>query len=520
MNDAPVSTESVSSRYAVTLGAQLLRLLVSLITATIVPRTLGPAIYGNYSFLLSTSAAVRGVLDNGAQQAFFTFSSQERCSGSLTRLYALVLGGQFALVLLLIGLAALTGKLDWLWRAQQPDQILLVTMLDWALFLAVSLQQLGDTKALTAYPQVAGAAVSLATLAALLALHFTGRLDFYSYVWLSLAGALFTCGLLIHRFLIRRREQFWSGALEPRRYAQRWWRFARPLILPQYYLPLVAWLGLYLIQRWYGSAEQGYYALALQWSAFAMVCTSSGVWIFWREIAHHAALDLRATAPVYQQFSALFFFLALVLSCGLSGGSALLVQIVAGERFHPAAPVLAIMAFYPISQTINQLTAAAMKATERTASYARWTVLLSFPDLLLTYLLLAPPTASVAGWHLGAIGLALKTALYGLICAEVYDWLNCRFLRISYVRGLLRRVMVAAAVAVMATVLLRFGAAWLLRLGFGATAALILASLAYAAAVAMLVLLRPTVAGISREQLLRGLRTLSFSSGAARTASS
>ena len=48
----------------------------------------------------------------------------------------------------LIGiLAALTGKIDWLWHKQRLDQIVLVTMLDWALFLALSLQQLGDTKA-------------------------------------------------------------------------------------------------------------------------------------------------------------------------------------------------------------------------------------------------------------------------------------------------------------------------------------------------------------------------------------
>jgi O-antigen/teichoic acid export membrane protein len=361
--------------------------------------------------------------------------------------------------------------------------------------------------------------VSLVTLAGLVVLRFSGRLDFYSYVWLNLAGALLICTVLIHRFLIRRREQFWSGALGLRHYVRRWWRFARPLILPQYYLPVVGWLGLYLIQSWYGSAEQGYYALALQWSAFAMVCTSSGVWIFWREIAHHAARDLRATAPVYQQFSALFFFLALALSCGLSAGSALLVQIVAGERFQPAAGVLAVMAFYPISQTINQLTAAAMKATERTASYARWTVLLSFPDLLLTYLLLAPSTAWVPGLHLGAMGLALKTALYGLLCAEVYDWLNCRFLGVSYPSVLLRRLAAAAAVGVIATVVLRFGAAWLLRVGLGPITALILAALVYAATVAMMVLVWPSVAGISREQFVRRLRALGFSTGAARAAS-
>ena len=508
MNDSPATVESVSSRYAVTLGAQVLRLLVSLVTAAIVPRTLGPSIYGNYSFLLSTSAAVRGVFDNGAQQAFFTFSSQERSSGPLTKLYALVLGGQFASVLALIVLLALTGKIDWIWHEQRLDQILLVTVLDWALFLALSLQQLGDTKAHTAYGQLLGAAVALTVLAGLLVMRITGTLDFYTFVWLNLTGALVTCSALSYRFLVRNRLLFWSGAIEARRYAQRWWRFASPLLLPQYYLPVVAWLGLYLIQKWYGSAQQGYYALALQWSAFAMLFTTSGVWIFWREVAHHAVQDLRHTAVVYGKFSSLFFFLALVLSCGLSAGSALLVQVVAGERFRPAAAVLAVMAFYPISQTINQLTAATMKATERTRSYARWTIALSLPDLLLTYLLLAPTTAAVPGLHLGAMGMAIRTALFGLVTAEVYDWLNCRYLRISYTRVLLRKLIAAAAVGALAVLLLESGGAWLERRGLGDVAALVLASAVYATAVALLVLVYPSVAGISREQLLPLMRAL------------
>lgn len=507
MNDAHPPAESVSSRYAVTLGAQVFRLLVSLVTAAIVPRTLGPAIYGNYSFLLSTSAALRGCLDNGTQQAFFTFSSQERASGPLTRLYALALGVQFAVVLLLIAAAALTGRIDWLWRAQHLDQIVLVTVLDWALFIALSLQQLGDTKGLTAFAQMTGAAVAAVTLCGLLALRLTGTLDFYTFVWLNLCGALLTCGTLVYRFLVRQRALFWSGRLEARGYVRRWWRFTSPLILPQYYLPLVAYLGLYLIQRWYGSAEQGYYALALQWSAFAMVFTTSGVWIFWREVAHHAGRDLRHTARVYQRFSTLFVFLALVLAWGLSAGSRLLVEVVAGERFRAATAVLAIMAFYPISQTINQLTAASMKATERTASYARWSVLLSVPELLLTYLLLAPTTGAVPGLHLGAIGMAIKTAFYGLATALVYDWINCRFLGIGFGRALVGKLMVAAVLGAVAILLIGYGGSWLEQRGLGALAALVLSSAAYAVAVALLILMRPGMAGLTREQLIDALRS-------------
>jgi O-antigen/teichoic acid export membrane protein len=294
-----------------------------------------------------------------------------------------------------------------------------------------------------------------------------------------------------------------------RAYAKRWWRFTTPLIFLQLYLPVVAYLGLYLIQTWYGSEEQGYYALALQWSTFAMVFTNSGVWIFWREVAHHSAAgDLQHAAKTYERFSRLFMFLALALAFWLSASSTMLVQIVAGSRFRSAGSVLAIMAFYPVSQTINQLAMASLKATERTASYALWTVLLSIPDLFLTYLLLAPTSAPVPGLHLGAIGMAIKTTLYGLLVAQVYDWLNCRFLGILYAQALGRRIVALLAVGAVALVLIGVGGPWLQRAGMGQLTALMLSSFAYAAAIVLTVWFWPGLAGLSRAQIVQGIRSL------------
>jgi O-antigen/teichoic acid export membrane protein len=509
LNHEHTPAESVSSRYIVTLGAQVFRLLLSFATATIVPRALGPATYGNYTFLLSTSGAIRGVLDSGTQQAFFTFSAQERASGPLTRLYALWLGAQMAVVALLIGVAAATGKTEWLWHAQHLDQIVLVTALDWVVFLAISLQQLGDSKGLTAYLQLSGAAIAALALVALVVLRVAGALDFYSFVCLNLACAALTCAVQAYRLLVKHRGLLWSGTLRARAYVSRWWTFTRPLIFLQFYLQVVTYLGLYLIQTWYGSEEQGYYGLALQWSAFAMVFTNSGVTIAWREIAHHTGSgDLRHAARTYDQFSALFFYLALALAFWLCTSSGLLVQIVAGARFRPAGSVLAIMAFYPVSQTMNQLAIASLKATEHTASYARWTVLSSILELFLTYLLLAPSSAPVPGMQLGAVGMAIKTACYGLAVAQLYDWLNCRFLGIPYAGALGRRALAVLAVSADAALLIGAGRPWLQRAGMAQLNALVVCSVGYAAAIVLMVWLWPGLAGLSRAQVSRGIRLL------------
>lgn len=501
--------DSVRSRYTVTLAVQLFRLLQSALSSTLVLRALGPVTYGNYSFLLSTATTLRGLFDNGSQQAFFTFSAQERASGSLTKLYGLVVAGQLVLVLSIVALAALTGKTGWLWHAQRLDQIFWVTVLEWMIFLAASLQQLGDSKGLTVNLQLIGAAVSLVSIVGLLLLWSRARLNFYTFVWLNLASAGLTCASLAYWLLARHQAIFWRGTFEIRHYVRRWWKFAAPIIPLQFYLPVVAYLGVYLIQRWYGPQEQGYYGLALQWSTFALLFTNAAVWIFWREIAHHTAAGaFSVAAATYRQFSQLFFSLAVILACWLSAGSSVFVRVVAGDRYIPAGPVLAVMAFYPVAQTLGQLTTSALKATEQTARYSRWCLLLSVPDLILTYLLLAPRTARVPGLHLGALGLASKTAIYALVSVQFYDHLNCRSLGLSYTRGLRSRLLALGIIGATAFITLDLGSGWLVRVGLSSISALGLTSSVYAAAVALLCWQQPQLMGLSRAQLVRGLRQL------------
>lgn len=505
--DGTAAPDRVGARYAATLGAQGVRLLASFVVAMIVPRTLGPALYGTYTFLLSTAATLRAFVDTGTQQAFFTFSSQERASGPLTRLYACALALQFLVVMGIVAVALITNRYEILWHGQQPDHIVWVTLVDWALFLALSLQQLGDSKGLTIYPQLIGAGVSLASLACLVLLWATGSLGFHSFVWLNLASAFVSSGILAWWLLGRHRALLWEGALAAGNYLKRWWRFARPLVLLQIYLPLVAYLGIWLVQRWYGAAEQGFYALALQWSTLALVFTNAGVSIFWREIAQQSAGDSpHLAARTYMVFSRMLFFISIVLACGLSAGSELLVHIVAGPAFAPAIAVVAIMAFYPASQTLGQLATAALKATEQTSRFARWSVALSIPDLLLVWLLLAPSTAAIPGWGLGAEGMAIRTAVYGLLSVHVLDWMNCRSMSLPYRDVILPRLLGALGAGALAFLTIRIGGAWLAGSGAGDIPALVLASLAYGLGILAMVWFAPKLAGLERDQLQRLLR--------------
>lgn len=168
------------------------------------------------------------------------------------------------------------------------------------------------------------------------------------------------------------------------------------------------------MQSWYGSVEQSFFALALRWSALVLVFTSAALSIFWREIAHWTAQgQYHKASQIYQRFDRLLVFLSLVLACWLSFTSPVLVPLLAGEAYRAAVPTMMVMAFYPVTQTYGQLTTAAIKATERTAFYRNWSIAFSLPDIVLTYLVVAPREAF--GWNLGAIGVALKMVVYGFL---------------------------------------------------------------------------------------------------------
>lgn len=504
MANIPVQpVESLRRRYAATLLTQFIQFVATIVTSGIVPRALGPAAFGNYNFLLNTASTIRSFLDPSANQAFFTFSSQEKQSGGLTKTYALLLLLQIMIVFALVGVLAILQSTTLLWPHQAVDQIVWVTILEWCLFVTASLRQLGDSKGLTVRAQAIVLFTAFINVSGLLTLNYFETLNFYTYVWLNLFTALLIGFALGYWLLVVNRAITWEGSLRENisGYIKRWWIYASPLILLEYYKPIVAYLGIYLLQRWYGSAEQGYFALAAKWSALVLVFTTSALSIFWREIANAMANnEQERAARTYYKFTNFLFFLALVLCTWLSFNSSLLVEILVGDEYQAAIPVLALMAFYPLQQTYGQINTAALKGAEKTKIIRNLGIWLSIPDVLLSYFLLASPNAPIPGLNLGAMGIAIRMVVYGLISVQMYEWMSHRTFELNYIKTLIQKIIV---------MLIIFTCGWLALLNIPDMLAsfklhsltmLILSTAVYFTLISIIVLLRPQLLGISRNE--------------------
>ena len=511
-----VHVQGKDRRYLVTLGSQLVRLILAGVTASIVPRALGPLQYGNYNFLVGTATSIHSFLDPSASHAFFTFSSSQVRTGSLSRIFAGVLATQLAIALTLVSVAYLGGWLTAIWPGQAGFHVAMVTTSVWLTFVATALQQLGDSKGLTLKAQLLGLISTASALVGVVVLAAVGALTFETMVITTGTAALLGCLLLGRFLLVDHHEQCWDGNArkDGGQVVRAWWAYARPLLSIEYCTPLVTFLSLYLVQTQYGPREQGYLSLATRWSALVVVFTSASLMIVWREVARHSATgDLSGASEVYRRFSSGLFCVTLVLCTLLSGLSPLLVAGIAGPDYAPAIPVVAIMAFYPLQQMAGQLTAAAFKATGRTIAYRNLGFLYFGFDLALVYFLLVPADAFIPGLGLGAVGVAIRLVVFGLIGVQLYERADARYFRFSYVQATLSKIRSIILVGAVAFATLRWAPARLLEYTAGSTvAAATIASILYLSIIGVIVFRWPEIMGLTRAHVEWSLDQLGLTS--------
>ena len=95
------STPTLARRYAYKLLANVASVPVYLVMEAILPRALGPQMYGNYSFATNLFQQLSGFLDMGTSTCFYNALSRRQGEGGLIAFYVRV-----GLLVLCISLAA------------------------------------------------------------------------------------------------------------------------------------------------------------------------------------------------------------------------------------------------------------------------------------------------------------------------------------------------------------------------------------------------------------------------------
>lgn len=409
--------------------ANVLRAALSLATGLLVARGLEPSHYGDLTYLLGSFVAIRALLDMGSSNAFYTFISRQPRGRRFYLLYFGWLLLQFAVCLLMVAAVLPQGAIERIWLGHSREMILLALS---ASFMQqqvwTTITQLGESGRLTVKVQALGLAVAFTHLAIVAALVLMGALTVKA-VLLALVGEYLVL-LPFASQLLRIPELLSSALAEPPSAVilAGYWRFCRPLVVVGLMAFVYEFADKWLLQRFGGSSQQGFYQIAAQMSAVSLIATTSILNIFWKEIAEASAReDKERLARLYKKVSRGLLMLGAVVSCILIPWSQQIVVVLLGSAYQASWPVLALMLLYPIHQSTGQVNAAMFMACERTSAYMAIAVAGQLLSLPISYFLLASPTQQpIPGLGLGAYGLALKMVGLNLILVNFQAWMIAR----------------------------------------------------------------------------------------------
>lgn len=382
-------------------------------------------------FLLGSFVAVRTLLDMGSSNAFYTFISQRPRGRRFYLYYFGWLALQFVIPVLMVTVLMPEAMIAKIWLGHSRTIILLAFT---AAFMQQqvwqTLSQIGESLRKTVRVQIIGMAVGIGHLIMVFLLLAYGLMSVRMILWL-LIGEYPLAALWAFRFL--RGKKTIAAPDEPATFSVRsmlreYWVYCKPLAL----LSLVAFLyefaDRWLLQRFGGASQQGFYQIAYQFATVSLLATTSILNIFWKEIAEaNARQDKQRLAALYHKVSRSLVMLGAVLSGFLIPWTDQIVTLILGKPYIMAVPVLAIMFLYPIHQSMGQIGGTMLLAGGYTKAYMTISVTMAQISLPLSYFVQAPTHgALIPGLGLGAIGMAAKMVLVNIISVNTLAWIIAR----------------------------------------------------------------------------------------------
>ncbi len=510
-----ILTERPWIRAGASIGANLVRGAVSFATGLVVARSLGVTRFGEFAFLLGTFSALALLLDFGTTSAFYTMLARRRRGVRFFLVYVIwTVGVQFIVTALVIGLLLPDEALRKIWLGiDRPLVLLSLTARFVMTQVWTTVTQAAEALRKTLLIQGVATIQVLAHLLFVLAAIHVNRLSITLLLALPIVEYLLLTVVLAPSLLRThlRNESEGGGTGETfGNVVEEYWRYCKPLVIYSIVGFAYQFADRWLLQHFGGGAQQGYFAIGLQFANIANLVTASILAVIWKEVAEaYERNDLERVRTIFERVRRGIFFFGAAVSAMLLPHVALLLRHTVGAQYAGATLCVTLMFLYPIHQAIGQFQGTFLLATGETATYSFvgiGSMLLSIP---IAYVVLATPATNPPGLGWGAVGLAAKMVVLQLIAVTVqfralrrqhdFPW---QWTWEALVLGSLAALSFAAwLIAAWTGSLLRFSGSDVL------TA--VLAAVIYCAVVALAVARRPLLVGLTsmqRDAILRMAR--------------
>ena len=431
-----MATDSLKKRYLAKLFANLIGLAISLVTAGIIPRGLGPKAYGDFSFLSNFFGQVVSFLNMGTSIGFYTKLSQRQQDFGLVSFYLSFTGLVSLLLIVFVGSIHVTGAYTMLLPDQAPFYLYLAAVWGILTWFVQVLNKMADAYGVTVSTEIARIIQKGLGLVLILTLFLMNQLNLthfflYHYFILLFLALAFIWVMERSGHSLRRRWKF--SIVQIKAYTKEFYDYSHPLFVYALVGLIVGILDRWLLQYFSGSVEQGFYGLSYKIGAICFLFTGAMTPLITREFAiTFDKKDIPEMARLFRRYIPMLYAIAAYFACFIAVEASKVTYIIGGEKFQHATLAVMIMAFYPIHQTYGQLSGSIFYATGQTRLYRNIGVTFMILGLPVIYFLVAP--VKMMGLDAGATGLAIKMVALQFIAVNVQLWFNARLLKLRFWR--------------------------------------------------------------------------------------
>lgn len=409
--------DGLLKRYSARLGVEVFGLFLSFLTMGIVPRSLGPRLFGIWNYLVDVFSQATSLFDSGISTGLINQIIRE-LNDSRTRRVFFQYVALFCFVFF-VSLAVLGafGLRTFFSADSSMSHWIFVAFYVVANWVSLQVNRLVDAHGVT----VAGERVRLASkigiFLGLVGLGFKHWLTvetlailyvlvalFQSYYWLAmLARSGVTPIFGAPTTLTQAKDKI--GDI---------WHYSSPLVIYSIFGFAFSVVDRWLLQHFGGSENQGFYGLGFHFASILFAPVSPITPLLIRDLTrmHASNRPGDASKMLKQYLTAASCFLGALGAFAMVHATEI-VSILGGSRFLAATHVLAVLSFYPASQVFGQFANAGCLAFLETRIIRNMGFVFGVVGAFSSYAILKHWTSfSMAPF---ALALAIKTVVLGFI---------------------------------------------------------------------------------------------------------
>ena len=500
-----MNKNSIEVRFLSTFITNILRAGIFFIAGLVIARTLGPGEYGNFNFLLGSFISLAALVNMYSSHAFYTFISQRQRGGKFFIYYAVWLLAQL-FILLALALFSPVSLREKIWLGHPMHLVLLALLCSFAMNqLWRFVTQIGESTRDTVGIQIRILALAIIYLVCVLVLagyHVVSikRLFILNIILYLLFSALYAWHVYKTGTLSKKKREDLTGVFKEFK------SYCSPLVIYTGIGFLYSFADYWLLQKFGGSVQQGYYAIGARFSGLSLIATTSMLQVFWKEIAEANSLgNIERVRSLYNQVSRNLYFFSAAISCVMIPFSREILALLLGPQYEAAWLPLSLLLFYSIHQSLGQIAGTMLLSTGRTKAQSYIGISFMTFSIPIAYILLASKSAIVPGFQLGAVGLAIKMVGCQILGVNVSTFFVAKYINVAFnwshqINVLLMLLPIGFLSKLFAQQILSLGS-------FGEHTVLVMAAsiVFYLSIVAVSVRFFPSIAGLSRDQVNHGL---------------